>query len=291
MYPSVKAAWHSFSEPFEGRVHSLYVDVLGLVTTGVGNLVDPVHQAIGLPWKRPDGTLASETEIREQWQRVKNDSQRLKKLHWKYAAELTTIRLTDEDIDELVASKLASNQRELTKWFPAFADFPADAQLAILSMAWAVGPAFAQKFPNFTRAANAGRWWECAEYGKIREYGADGTFNAGVVPRNKANKLCFQNAANVMAQHADPAVLHWPNTFQPQLMAPEETFPEWPEGEDSPPLSLSNTNRPPTIQDALDIARAATRRSAKAQMAIDPEPEELLDPADEKTKPDGFGNV
>ena len=264
MHPSVRAAWHVYSEPLEGRVHSLYVDVLGLVTTAVGVLVDPIHLALALPWKRPDGSLASETEIRADWEHVKNDRERLKKLTWKYAAPLTTIRLTDEDIDAIVEKKLASNEVELRKWFPGYDDAPADAQLGILSLAWATGPAFAKKFPNFTRSANAKKWWECAVSGQLRATGPDGTPNPGVVPRNRAQKLCFENAANVIANSADPSVLHWPSAYHGQL----------------PRLDAPERIAGPGLAEALDAAREATRDEARANMAIDQSVE------DEDTVPD-----
>jgi hypothetical protein len=49
---------------------------------------------------------------------------------------------------------------------------------------------------------------------------ADGvTPNPGVIPRNRAQRLCFANAyavdwcnAQGPALHIDPDVLHWPNT-------------------------------------------------------------------------------
>lgn len=282
MQPSVRAAWHSFSEPLEGRVYALYCDVFGLVTTGVGNLVDPVHAAIGLPWKRPDGTLATEAEIREQWQRVKDASQTLKKQHHRFAAALTTIRLTDADVDELVARKLASNERELERYFPAFATFPADAQLGILSMAWAVGPAFAEKFPMFTHAANAGKWWDAASHGKIREEGADGTANPGVIPRNKANKLCFQNASMVAAHRTDPSVLHWPNKH-PGQFAPA---PPAPARLDTPEQlgALATAAAVESSFDALDDLRHDAHRQLMGGA-------EQADPdSDEITVPDLPGN-
>jgi len=279
MHPSGRAAWHSFSEPLEGRVYALYCDVFGLVTTGVGNLVDPVHAAIGLPWKRPDGTLASETEIRTQWQRVKDDSQRLRKMHHRYAAELTTIRLTDEDVDDIVARKLDSNERTLERYFPAFASFPADAQLGILSMAWAVGPAFAEKFPLFTHSANAGKWWDCATQGKIREHGADGTYNAGIVPRNKANRLCFENASGVVAHRTDPSVLHWPNKH-PGQFAP--VAPPAPARLDTPEQlgALATHAMVESSFDALDDMQSDAHR----QITGHDDPNDEL--ADEDTVPD-----
>jgi len=110
-------------------------------------------------------------------------------------------------------------------------------------MAWAVGPSFASKFPNFTRSANAGRWWECAESGKIRDHGLDGTPNPGVIPRNKANKLCFENAAGVVANGESLSILHWPNRYVNPLVRRDE---------DSPPLEP-----PGTIAEAFEAAEAS----------------------------------
>lgn len=261
MQASVRAAWHAFSEPLEGRVHSLYVDVKGLVTTGVGNLVEPVALALQLPWKHPDGKLATAAEVAEQWHRVKNDRERLKDLHYRFAAELTTIRLTDEDVDALVERKLAENEAFITReWLPAFPQIPADAQLAILSMAWAVGSAFNRKFPIFTAQAKAQRWWDCATLCKIREDG-----NPGVVPRNKANRLCFENAAAARAQGTDPSVLHWPNPHpQPQAAA-------------APPPAFDRALRAEATAAATEArfdALEAGLRDAHRQMSGDPDDEE-----------------
>jgi GH24 family phage-related lysozyme (muramidase) len=254
MHPSVRAQWHAFSEPFEGRVHGLYVDVIGFVTTGVGNLVDPIDAALALPWKLPDGSLASESQIRADWERVKSDSERLKRLNHTHALELTTIRLTDEDIDELVRKRLAEHERYFVRTFTRFDDMPADAQLGIHSLAWAVGPGFTQKFPSFTAAALAGNWRQAAAVAKIREDG-----NPGVVPRNKANRLCFENAAAVIESGADRSVLHWPNAFSQSARTPAAP------GKPSAPIDPGVAAT--ALSGALDIAREATREARDRELS------------------------
>jgi GH24 family phage-related lysozyme (muramidase) len=205
MNQAVLTKWHQFSEPLEGRVHSMYLDVKGLVTTGVGNLIDPVTAALPLPWKHADGRPASRDEIGAAWRNLKA-RQDLSKLHWKFAAKLNDLRLTDEDIDALVVSKLTSNARELRKAYPNFDDFPADAQLACLSMAWAVGPGFPAIFKNFSRFAVQQDWPNAKLCAKIKTEN-----NPGIVPRNARNALCFDNAATVIQYALDRSVLHWPN--------------------------------------------------------------------------------
>lgn len=220
---SVLDAYHQFSEPLEGRVHSMYLDILGLVTTGVGNLIDTPEQACQLPWRHEKtGRLAERHEIAQAWRELKSRKD-LAKMHWKYAAALNDLRLSDDDIDAVVRDKLQSNARYLQhKYFARFADFPADAQLGILSMAWAVGPGFPLKFPNFANRVLANDWEGAVATCKIREDG-----NPGIVPRNKANRLCFGNAAVVAKHGLDPEMLSWPALLmEPVVITPGDEQPD-----------------------------------------------------------------
>jgi hypothetical protein len=234
LHPSVTDAWHVFSEPLEGRVPYMYLDVKNLITTAVGKLVDPIDLALPLPW-RLDGRPATPREVREDWLALHNENNRrlrwgvkpLSKLHHKFAAPYTRVRLDAIGIDAIVADTLALFVRKLIAIFPAFESFPADAQLAICSMAWACGPGFDVDafdngnggWPNFCRLVRARDWAGCVAgldanhdgiadsfAAKIRETG-----NAGVVPRNKANALCFSNAAWVENHGLDRSRLFWPD--------------------------------------------------------------------------------
>jgi GH24 family phage-related lysozyme (muramidase) len=214
MYDSVRESWHSFSEPFEGRVPSMYLDILGLVTCGVGNLIDPVSEALKVPFYRDDdGGKATPDQVRAAWFALK-ERQDLKRRGVSYARALTRLHMRDEDIDALVASRLASNEAFICKWLPAFPTIPADAQLGILSMAWAVGAGFNRKFPTFTKAALAGDWFAAQASCTIREAG-----NPGVVPRNRANRVCFMNAHLVATHGLERDALHWPAAVNADLAA------------------------------------------------------------------------
>src|SRR5207244_2818316 len=62
---SIRDGFLAFSRPLEGRVPWMYLDIKGLVKTGVGNLIDPVGLALKLPFvHKADGSPASEVEIR-----------------------------------------------------------------------------------------------------------------------------------------------------------------------------------------------------------------------------------
>lgn len=208
MHPSVREAWHRYSEPFEGRVLSMYLDMHEpdrLVTCGVGNLIDPVSEALKVPWYRDsDNERASEAEVRAAWAALKSRPD-LARRHVRHARALTGLHLLDADVDALVARRLAENEAYIAGLYPEFPSIPADAQLGILSMAWAAGAGFFAKFPNFTRAVRAHDWLGAQVECTLRE-----SNNPGVVPRNKANRVCFGNAALVDQYGLDVSVLHWP---------------------------------------------------------------------------------
>jgi hypothetical protein len=213
MFPAVLDAWRRFSEPLEGRVAGMYLDVRGLVTCAVGCLIEPVSAALELPWHRDsDGQRATPDEVRAAWLLLKA---RQEYAHRSVAAAraLTGLHLTEDDIDALVARRLGADEAFLVaNHFPKFSAFPADAQFGILSMAWAAGPGFPVKFPAFSRAVLAGDWITARDECALRETG-----NPGVVPRNIANRVCFANAEIVERCSLDRSVLNWPHVAQSEL--------------------------------------------------------------------------
>jgi hypothetical protein len=217
MRPSVAAYLPAFTQRFEGRTHFMYLDNHKaaddapdpLVTTGVGNLIDPVELALRLPWKNADGALASSADVRTEWELVKSLTD-MASYGGQAFSSYTSLRLSDADVDALVAGKVASNERTLLAYFPGFETFPADAQLGIHSMAWAMGAAFSPGYPKFTAAANRGDWSTAAAESTIVE-------NAPAA-RNAANKLLFLNAAN----GGNASTLYYPSkpgTTMPKIVA------------------------------------------------------------------------
>lgn len=202
MRASVKAAFLPFSSKFEGYLPFMYADVKNLVTTGMGNLIDPIGAALALPWKNPDGSLASQQQITDAWNAVKNAgmSQRGGGAY----KSVTTIRLDEDGIQQLISGKLDNNEGILRSRFPAYDSWPADAQLALHSMAWALGPAF--KYPKFQAAVN--QTYPDFTTAAIESHMSD-VGNPGLVPRNDANRQLFQNASAVLSQNLDPDVLYY----------------------------------------------------------------------------------
>lgn len=182
MRPEVRAQFPGFTARYEGRIPWLYVDVKGLVTVGLGCLVDPVGLATSLPFHRPDSSPASTAEIRAEWTLIKTTPD-LPKRGAGAAGKLAKLRLSESAIDDLARHRLDANERILAACFPKWEEWPAAAQLAVLSMAWAAGAGFTRKFPRFTVACLAKDWAGAAAECKLREAG-----NPGIVPRNVKNR-------------------------------------------------------------------------------------------------------
>jgi GH24 family phage-related lysozyme (muramidase) len=204
MFPCVRSAFKGFTAKFEGVVQWMYLDVKGLVTTGIGNLIDPVEQSLDIPWQKADETPATRDEIRAEWESVKGQKQ-LAQAGCNAAKKVTGLRLSDDAVDDLVLQRLDANAAYLAKHLDGFEEFPADAQMAILSMSWALGPGFLPKWPKLSAAIAARDWDAAAENCGISTKG-----NAGVAPRNDADVALFKNAAAVAREGLDAETLWYP---------------------------------------------------------------------------------
>ncbi len=204
MHASVLQAYPKFTENFEGFTTWMYLDRHepdGLVTTGVGNLIDPISSAYSLPWKRPNGSLASRDEVTHAWQTIKA-RQDLKSQGGGIFQGLTDLRLDKEGVEMLFKNKLLQNENILRGRFQGYDFWPADAQMALLSMAWAMGANF--KFPKFTAALNQ----------LVPDFATAAAEShmqgVGIKERNEANRQLFLNAAKALKGGFDIEALYWP---------------------------------------------------------------------------------
>jgi hypothetical protein len=201
--------------PFEGMVPFMYLDIKGLVTIGMGNLIDPFTQAKALPFRyrnkpgiKNPGRLASAADIEDEWKRIKGD-QTLALRRWKACDPLTTLELNSDAINDLIKSRLQNNELILKRQnvFRDYDKWPADAQLGLLSMAWALGPNFVQAhawWPQFTQGCQKQAFAVAAQYCHINE-----SNNPGVHPRNVANVQLFKNANLVVAEASNGGYQRW----------------------------------------------------------------------------------
>jgi hypothetical protein len=214
---SVRAAFVGFTSHFEGCLPFMYLDVKGLVTTAIGDLIDPMSTALPLPWLRKDGTVADHDEVVAEWQRIKSATS-LARLGGGAFARLATLHLSPAGIESLVFERELLDDAYLEKRWSAFASWPSDAQLGALSCAWAAGPGWvaprldaAVAIPDFDLAA--GKPGDANEHPECRgEAWLDDRGNPGLRPRNLANKVLFENAAVVasLPMIYDPDTLYYP---------------------------------------------------------------------------------
>jgi hypothetical protein len=261
MHESVRRAWVPVNAAWEGVVPWMYADVLGLITVGIGNLIDrssdkdepqPWRDALSLPFVRPNGTPATQAEIRAAWQAVKSRPELAQQGH-RVAARYSTLRLTAQGIEDVVLRKLDANHVQLRKRYTAIDSWPADAVFATHSMAWACGGAFgyAGRYPfrKLDAALQAFDFDTAADECTIREEG-----NPGVIPRNKANRAMYRNAARVLSWKLDPSELHYPTEL---LEVPMDPTPR-----PSPVPSI--------IQDTSAVRQAGTSEAMREHFAAMP---------------------
>lgn len=207
MHDSVATAFTAFTVPLEARVRFMYLDTRQLVTTGIGNLIDqddPEHigsrarltaDAYDLGWLDGQGVPVGAERIDGEYKLVKESGTAGAPLPVREA--ITTLRISEEAVDAMVARRLASNEATLRgrAEFAGYADWPADAQLGLLSMAWAMGAGFG--FPDFQAAVAGGDWLTAARESHMNE-----TDNPGLRARNIRNGLLFTIASWVAAPPA-----------------------------------------------------------------------------------------
>src|SRR5262245_21515198 len=124
MFDSVRARFRAFNEPFEGCIPYMYLDIKGLVTVGVGNLIDPVELATALPFRFKSrsgialpGAAASAAQIEAEWQKLKSNSGLALK-GARACDPVTELELPDDALNDLIAKRLAQNETFLARQEP-----------------------------------------------------------------------------------------------------------------------------------------------------------------------------
>lgn len=225
----VRRSFVAFSGPLEGVVPWMYADVRGLVTCAIGILIDPMSYALALPWVRRDGSPATPGEIVQDWHRIKGDAS-MARLGHRAAERVTALRLTTEGVERVVLAKLDEVDAQLAQRWQEYPTWCADAQLAVLSMAWAMGVGFA--YPKFDDAVRRQLWavfnaegelvggaaHECGIRSEDDPRTAADESNPGVRPRNLRNRLLLVAAHLVARDDLDPDRLWgWPAPDAPTL--------------------------------------------------------------------------
>lgn len=217
MRPSVEDSFVGFTRDLEGPTNWMYLDVLGYVTTGYGNKIDTPASACALPWRRPDGSYATRDEILADWANVRSRIDMAKAGGGAFA-KVARLRLDAQGVSDLVRGTMMRVDADMKRRYPDWESWPACAQMACMSLAWACGDNY--DFPNMDRAL-ANRDFETAS----REIEMTKEHNPGndLRRRNAANETLMRNAARVEAYHLDPDILDWVHVLG---VAEAETQPE-----------------------------------------------------------------
>src|SRR6516225_9442027 len=110
MLDAVRKVFRSFSEGFEGSVPHMYLDVKGLVTVGVGNLIDAVELARSLPFRfKTSGAPANSDQITAEWAKLKQNPE-LAREGAKACEAVTQLDLSDDAIESLILARVTSNE-------------------------------------------------------------------------------------------------------------------------------------------------------------------------------------
>lgn len=145
----------------EGCISHLYLDTVGKVTVGVGNMLPTSEAAAQLPFfVRDTGSPASEEEIRAEFNRVADkDPARLASWYKQY----TNLDLSEEAIDQLLDQRIGDFESGLLRDFEAYDEYPEAAKIGLMDMAFNLGNSgLVNKFPTFTNAARTKDWETCA---------------------------------------------------------------------------------------------------------------------------------
>jgi len=247
MRQSVRDMFFDYTAGREGFTPFMYCDTLNLVTTGVGNLIDagPNHNpgnnspsivrarlnnvvsagamqpAMSLPWrlKAPGwssknplaGDLVSPSEVADAWTKVKRQNEVVPDFSqqggFKYAG-LTNLTLDMSGLKSLFSRTLNSFDATLRKTYSGYEEWPADAQLATMSMSWAMGPAFfpVLGFTAFKQAVDRLDFQAAAIHSVFK--GGGGLLDPA--SRNFAHNIMFNNAHAVVKAGAGRDRIYFP---------------------------------------------------------------------------------
>lgn len=213
MWPSALARVASYNSSFEGFIRHMYLDVEGLVTVGVGNLLATPAAAAALPFTHDlNGGLASAGEKTAAWAAVKAapPGKPVSTNGGDIYGALTDLRLNDAAINALVLAKSVSldgfNMVEFPQKYPTF---PADAQLGLIGVQWG-GAWFT--FPKLKAHVTKGEWFGAARECFFDETGQGGKKpNPGVKPRNISNRWLFSLAGRVVGMGLPVETLYLDN--------------------------------------------------------------------------------
>ena len=204
----VLAVFLGFTRHFEGICGWMYLDqhrshhgvLMPLVTTGYGDLIDPIEKAMDVNWLvKSTGQAATSDERIAEWKRVKSLVHLADKGGYAFRESAVLVLSPDEE-SRLFYGTLRNFDGILTHRYARWDEWPADAQVFALSLSWAVGPNFETEFPKLETALQAMDFGAAAKEAKMRTDG-----NGCLDERNTWDVELLDMADNVMSNGLDRA--------------------------------------------------------------------------------------
>lgn len=156
-------------EHFEGSIPWMYLDTVGKVTVGVGLMLPDAEAAMHLPFE-VDGRTATDAEIAAEFARVVALPMGRPALFYRRKDGL---ELQQMSIDTLLRSVLVGFEGELRKRVRGYDAMPDGVKMALLDMAYNLGPGgLLHGFPKLMSAVEAGAWAQAAALCQRRGPGA-----------------------------------------------------------------------------------------------------------------------
>jgi hypothetical protein len=177
----------------EGNVPYMYLDSLGLVTVGIGFMIDPIEKYIdvwGGRFRKADGRAATRDDVLAEAHRLKEpDMQKLKGAHLNFK-DGAQVFLLASAVKPGVTEKLRDKERALksapfNEFFANFDDFPPDAQMGLLSTAYGFLRDKTPEEQAFNRACKGLDWHGAAQSGRWTGWRPE---------KQRGHQLMFENA-------------------------------------------------------------------------------------------------
>ena len=146
----------------EGSISHMYLDTVGKVTVGVGNMLPNVSAAKKLAFvNRTTKKKATDTEKETDFNTVKKQPKgRIASSYRQH----TKLDLPTIEIDKLLDKRINEFKRGLKLSFPKFDSYPVTAQMAMLDMAFNLGVnGLVTKFPSLKKAIESQDWTTAAK--------------------------------------------------------------------------------------------------------------------------------
>lgn len=153
---------------FEGKIPHFYLDGVGLVTIGIGCMIENHTEAMQLKlYRKQDDKLAIRSEIIAEFNTIKSLVYPAK---ISYYAKNTFLYLPDNHISELFITRLSSFIIGINSKLVKLSEYPKAAQLVLIDMAYNLGlNGLEKKFPKFMLAISQKDYRTAAQECKRRQ--------------------------------------------------------------------------------------------------------------------------